>query len=79
MQHVGQRLHQLGLADTGNALQQHVPARQQAGHDADDVVVVADDDPRDLVAHDAEILPELFDLAVDGCGGHFAPSRKFMK
>ena len=79
VQHVGQRLHQLGLADAGNALQQHVPARQQAGHDAHDVVVVADDDPRHLLAHDAEVVAELLDLAVHRRRVHRLPSRRFMK
>ena len=79
MQHVGERLYQLGLADARNALEQDVPARQQAGHDADDVVLVADDDARHLDAHDAEILAELLDLTIDGGGGHRAPSCRVMK
>jgi hypothetical protein len=79
VQHIGQRLYQLGLADSRNTFEQHVTAHQQAGHDAHDVVLVADDDAGDLVAHDAEVLAKHLDLAVYGDRHRWLPSRKVMK
>jgi hypothetical protein len=69
VQDICQRLHQLGLADSRDAFEQHVAARQQAGHDADDVVLIAYDDARNLVAYQAEVVAEKLYLTVD-CNGH---------
>ncbi len=48
VQHVGEGVHQAGLADAGNALEQHVTAREQARHRAGDNLLVSDDAPPDL-------------------------------
>ena len=79
MEHVRQRLHQLGLADAGNTLEQNVPTCEQTSHDPDDVLVVADDDVRHLLAHDSKVVAKLLNLAFYGYSAHWAPSRRFMK
>ena len=80
MQHVRQGLHQLGLAHTRDALEQHVAARQQAGHHAVDHGVVADDHAAHFGAHQAHVLLELFDPAIDLDGAHLAScSRNWVK
>ena len=48
VEHVGQRVHEARLADAGNALEQHVAARQQARHRRRDDLLVPDDAPADL-------------------------------
>ena len=63
--HVGHGLYELGLADPRDSLEQHVPARQQAGHDIRHDFFVAHDDARDLLPHLFEVVAKQLDLAVD--------------
>ena len=56
MQHAGERAQQGGLAEAGNAFEQHVAAGEQTDQDAVDDVLLADDDLSDLVA-------DLFEMA----------------
>ena len=49
-QALGQRLHQQGLRQARNALEDAVPAGKNAGHEFVDHVVLADDDRMDLLA-----------------------------
>ena len=71
-----QRAQQRGLAQPGNAFEQHVAAGQQADQDAFDDVVLADDDLADFLAHLIEMTggelecrlgTHVFILAVTGC------------
>ena len=70
MQNVGDRRHDLGLADTGNTLEQHVSLGKQADQSAVDDFIVTDDDLGDLFLDQLEAFGELTDLIVDLCGRH---------
>ena len=58
-------LHQLGLAHAGDAFKQDMAAREQAGHDVGDDILVANDHAGDLVAHSLELVAEGLDLPID--------------
>jgi len=66
MQHVGKRLYELGLAGAGNAFDEAVAARQQAGEDSVDDFFIAYDHARHLRANAAEFFLEAVNLHV-GC------------
>ena len=51
----GEGLHGQGLGQTGHALEQQVPAGEQADQEALDHAVLADDDPLDLPRHHLEL------------------------
>ena len=55
LQHARQRAQQRGLAQAGNAFEQNVAAREQAGENAVDHFLLADDDFPDLVANFLEL------------------------
>ncbi len=79
MQDIGQRLHELGLAHAGDALQQHVAPGQQACHHAIDDLVVADDDAPHFLAHEPDVVPELLDAPLDVRNAHCALSPLSVK
>src|ERR1700687_507412 len=67
MQHIGERLYELRLAGAGNALDEAVAAREQAGDHFLDDRFVAYDDSRYFCANTTEFLLKSVDLHV-GCG-----------
>jgi len=72
-----QRADQVGLAQPGHALQQRVPADEQAGQHPVDDLPVADDRLADLLAQPGELAAEfiggLLHLRIDGVGHVLAP------
>ena len=71
VQHVRERMHQARLADAGNALEQDVPAREQAHHRRRDDFLVPDDTAADFLRDLDEALTEQIDVLGDGSGGHW--------
>ena len=67
---VRERVHEAGLADAGDALEQHVAAGEQAGDRAVDDVFMPDDSPSDLVGDSEEAFAELVDGLCDGGWRH---------
>ena len=65
VQHVTQRVHELRLTEPGNPFQQDVAVREQAGEDAPDDLLIADDALADFAGDEREVTLELFDLLVD--------------
>src|SRR5690606_9706365 len=65
VQDVGNRVHELRLAEAGNALEQHVAAGEQRRQRAIDHLVVADDAAGDLLLDVRELLLEGFNLSVE--------------
>ncbi len=70
MQDVGKGMHEAGLAHARNALEQHVPAGQQAGHGGRDDLLLSDDALADFTVDANEALAEQIDVLGDG-GSHF--------
>ena len=64
VQNVRHGLHQLGLAYSGNAFQQHVAPREQAGHHPGNDFFVADDHTRYFISDQLELLAEGLDLPI---------------
>jgi hypothetical protein len=80
MEDPGEGTQKGGLAEAGNALEQDVAAGEEAGEDAFDDVVLADDDSGNLLAHEVEASDC---LGQGRMGGHVfivwqggGPSRK---
>ena len=66
VERLGQGADQQGLAQARHAFQQAMPADEQAGQDAVDDVVVADDDPADLLVDRGVAVDELAGPAFHG-------------
>ena len=65
-----QRLDEQGLAETGDAFEQHVSAGEETGEHVIDHVIVADDDLADLGAEGLEAGHELLDTLFLTLGRH---------
>ena len=72
VEHIRQRVHEAGLADAGDAFEQHVAARQQAGDRAVDDLLVTDDAAPDFAGDAAESFAELVDGLCDRRSCHVA-------
>ena len=70
MQDVRQRVDETGLADTGDALEQHMPARQETRDGQVDHFLVTDDPPSDFLGDADEAVAELIDGLLDADGRH---------
>jgi hypothetical protein len=70
VQHVRQRVDEAGLADTRNALEQHVAAREQRRDGVLDDLLVADDALADLARDADEAFPETVDMFSDRRHSH---------
>src|SRR5260221_8363170 len=70
MERIGERVHQAGLADAWNPLEQHVPARQETRDRQVHDVFVADNAAPHLLSDADETLPELVDGLADGDVSH---------
>ena len=80
MQHIGKRLYELCLAGAGNAFDEAVATRQQAGDDSLDDFLVAYDHPRYFRANATEFFLKAVDLHLGGGVIHFSfrfRSRKY--
>jgi hypothetical protein len=66
VQDVGERMHEARLAHAGNALEQHVAARQQRRDCALDDLFVADDPLSNFLGDPREAFTELIDVMRDG-------------
>ena len=66
VERLGQRADQQRLAQPGHAFQQAMSADEQAGQHAVDDIVVADDDPAELLSHRPVAGDELFGLLLHG-------------
>src|SRR4026207_2248202 len=72
MQDVGKRLYELRLACAGNAFDETVAARQQAGNDFLDNRFIADNHARNFRANAAEFFLKAGALHVGGGVAHFS-------
>ena len=66
MQHVGERVHQAGLADAGNAFEEDVPAGEEARDRQVHDFFMADDAASDFLGDADETLAKLLDGRTDG-------------
>ncbi len=66
VQDVGERVHEARLAHAGNALEQHVAARQQRRDGVLDDFFVADDPLSNFLGDPGEAFTELIDVVRDG-------------
>ncbi len=67
VERLGERAHQQRFAEAGHALEQAVAADEQAGENAVDDVVVADDDPANLLADRLVAGGKFLGLFFDRC------------
>ena len=70
MQDVRQRVDETCLSDAGDALEQHVPARQEARDGQVDHFLVTDDPPSDFLGDADEAVAKLIDGLFDADGRH---------
>ena len=66
VQDVGERVHEAGLADARNALEQHVAAGEQGRDRVVDDFLVPDDPAADFLGDADEALTKQIDLVCDG-------------
>ena len=78
VQHVGERVDEARLADAGNALEQHVAAREQAGDREVHDLLVADDPAPDFLGDAEEAVAELIDGLLDGGGCRHCLRMKYV-
>ena len=64
MKHARKRAQESGLAQSGNAFQQNMAAREQAGQDAFDHVMLADDDLSDLFTNAFQLRCSKFESGI---------------
>ena len=79
MQHVGQGLDQFCFAGAGNAFDEAVATRQQAGNHAFNDIFVADDHAPYLGVHTTELLLEIVDLPLGAGVVHGSFRLRFKK
>jgi len=70
VQDVGERVHEAGLADAGNAFEEHMAAGQQRRDRARHDFLVADDALSDFVRDPGEFFAKLIDVLGDGRNSH---------
>ena len=70
VENLGERVHEAGLADARDALEQNMAAREQARDGQTDDLVVPDDPPADLARDAQEPIAELLDRLLDAGGRH---------
>ena len=70
VQHVGQRVHQARLADSRDPFEQHMSAREEAGHREVHDLFVTDDAAADFARDADEAIAELIDGRSDGGCSH---------